>query len=245
MSAAVRGGPGTLRVLTWNVHGLRAGAPAVGDVLREARCDVALLQEAPRGLRSVPRAAALARRSGLLVAAAGRPAAGALVLVAARLHVSAAAVEALPVRGLTTPIRGSARAVVSAPGGRRVLVAAAHLGLGEDERADHVARLAAAPGDRDEQGARGDGGPPDPVVVGADLNEHPGGASWVGLLPGGRDAWAVAGSGAGATFPADSPRARIDGLLVRGLDVVSTQVLDVGRASDHRALLAELAVPGL
>ena len=34
MSAAVPGGPGTLRVLTWNVHGLRAGVEAVGDVLR-------------------------------------------------------------------------------------------------------------------------------------------------------------------------------------------------------------------
>ena len=238
MSAAApepaAGRPGALRVLTWNVHGLRAGVDAVGEVLREARCDVVLLQEAPRGLRAVPRAAALARRSGLLVASAGRPAAGALVLVAARLQVSAAVAEALPVRGLTTPVRGSARAAVHAPGGRRVLVVSAHLGLTEGERAEHVARLAAAPVD---DGAQV------PVVVGADLNEHPGGPSWAGLLPGGRDAWESAGAGGGATFPSGSPRARIDGLLVRGLDVASVEVLDVGPASDHRALRAELVVP--
>lgn len=223
--------PGALRVLTWNLHGLRAGAPAVGDVLRDAGCDVALLQEAPRGLRAVPRAAALARRSGLLVAAAGRPAAGALVLVAARLHVHAAAVEALPVRGVATPVRGSARAVVSAPARSRLLVAAAHLGLDEGERAAHAARLATA------HGGRG------PAVVGADLNEHPGGPSWSSLLPGAQDAWAVAGTGPGATFPAGRPRARIDALLVRGLDVRSAEVLDVGGASDHRALVVELSLP--
>lgn len=222
--------PGALRVLTWNVHGLRAGADAVADVLRAARCDVALLQEAPRGLRAVPRAAALARRSGLLVGAAGRPAAGALVLVAARVHVSSAAVEALPVRGVATPVRGSARAEVSAPGGSRALVVAAHLGLDEGERADHCARLAL-------------GGEPRPVVVGADLNEHPGGPSWGHLLPGARDAWEVAGEGEGRTFPAGRPRARIDALLVRGFEVASAQVLDVGAASDHRALVAELVLP--
>jgi len=232
VSAAATTGSETLRVLTWNVHGLHAGVDAVGDVLREARCDVALLQEAPRGLRAVPRAAALARRSGLLVAAAGRPAAGALVLVAARLHVHAAAVEALPVIGLTTPVRGSARALVSAPGGRRVLVLAAHLGLGQDERADHVRRLAGGLEDA-----------PVPVVVGADLNEHPDGPSWPGLLPGGQDAWTATGAGDGPTFPAHRPRARIDGLLVRGLEVASVEVLEGARASDHRPLRAELVLP--
>ncbi|NNH23575.1 hypothetical protein HLB09_10830, partial [Pseudokineococcus marinus] len=33
------GAPGVLRVLTWNVHGLRAGTDAVAEVLRAAACD--------------------------------------------------------------------------------------------------------------------------------------------------------------------------------------------------------------
>ncbi|WP_298991713.1 endonuclease/exonuclease/phosphatase family protein [uncultured Pseudokineococcus sp.] len=225
--------PGVLRVLTWNVHGLRAGTDAVAEVLRAAACDAVLLQEGPRGPRAVPRSAALARRSGLLVAAAGRPAAGSLVLVAARLHVHAAAVLALPVRGLTTPVRGSASALVSAAGGPRLLLRAAHLGLDEGERADHAARLAA-------EGATG------PAVVGADLNEHPGGPSWSALLPGGQDAFAAAGTGPGGTFPAArraGSRARIDALLVRGARVRSAQVLDAAGASDHAPLVAELEVP--
>ncbi|MEJ5915445.1 endonuclease/exonuclease/phosphatase family protein [Pseudokineococcus sp. 1T1Z-3] len=238
--------PDVLRVLTWNVHGLRAGAGAVAHVLREARCDVALLQEGPRGLRTVPRAADLARRSGLLVAAAGRPAAGNLVLVAPRLAVDVARAAALPVRGLTTPVRGVAAAVLRRPGGRRLVVLAAHLGLVEGERRDHAARLAEVPGLL----ARDLGEPDDlPVVVGADLNEHPGGPSWSAVAPGGRDCWAQVAAGAdegagggGATFPASRPRARIDAVLARGVEPMRAEVLATGAASDHRAVVVDLVV---
>ncbi|ROP45701.1 endonuclease/exonuclease/phosphatase family protein [Pseudokineococcus lusitanus] len=231
--------PGTtLRVLTWNVHGLRAGADAVAGVLRDAGCDVALLQEGPRGPRTLPRAADLARRAGMLVGAAGRPAAGAVVLVAARLDVLAAAATELPVRGLRMPVRGSATALVAPPGGAPVVVSSAHLGLSEDERADHVRRLQPLP---DDVVGRAPGAVP--RVVGVDLNERPGGPSWSTLLPDAEDCWAVAGrDGDGATYPAARPRQRIDALLVRGARVLATTVPAVDGASDHRPVVADLAV---
>ncbi|MEJ5945125.1 endonuclease/exonuclease/phosphatase family protein [Pseudokineococcus basanitobsidens] len=239
-------GPGALRVLTWNVHGLRAGADAVAQVLRDARCDVALLQEGPRGLRAVPRSADLARRSGLLVGAAGRPAAGCLVLVAARVHVHRSVVTALPVRGATTPVRGVAGAVVSLPGGPSTAVVSVHLGLTAGERADHVRRLGPVVDGLEEAVPEARDGGRAALVVGGDLNEAAGGPAWSALLPGGTDCWSAVreGDALGATFPARRPRTRIDGVLVRGgLRPRTADVVGPGPASDHRPLVVELVAP--
>lgn len=242
---ASAGSPATsvLRVLTWNVHGLRSGVEAVAAVLRSSRCDVAVLQESPRGLRVVPRAADLARRAGLVVAAAGRAGAGTAVLAGVAVAPSRAVVRSLPVRGWRTPRRGLAAVRLLLPGGGAAVVGAVHLGLSEQERAAHVARV--------HEVVTGLAPAGEPVVVGADLNERPGGPSWAALLPGATDAWTREPSGPGgragrddgATFPARAPRARIDALLVRGAHVGRCEVLEAEDASDHRPVLAELLLP--
>jgi vancomycin resistance protein VanJ len=53
-------------------------------------------------------------------------------------------------------------------------------------------------------------------------------------------AQAEAGKGFGFTWPADTPLARIDQILFRGLDATSSKVLDA-TASDHRPVLADFA----
>src|SRR3954447_8573050 len=68
-----------LRLLTYNVRSLRDDADAVAAVIRACEPDVVAVQEAPRHLRWRSKRAALARRSGLLVATADRP--GGLMLM--------------------------------------------------------------------------------------------------------------------------------------------------------------------
>src|SRR3954453_19301588 len=62
-----------LRLLTYNVKSLNEDGEAVADVIRACAPDVVAVQEAPRHLRWRSKRAALARRSGLVVATADRP----------------------------------------------------------------------------------------------------------------------------------------------------------------------------
>ena len=68
-----------LRLLTYNVRSLRDDAEAVAAVIRACEPDVVCVQEAPRMLRWRSKRAALARKSGLVVATANRP--GGLMLM--------------------------------------------------------------------------------------------------------------------------------------------------------------------
>jgi len=74
-----------LRLLSYNVRSLRDDADAVGDVIRGCAVDVVAVQEAPRFLRWRSKRAALARKSGLVVASAHRPG-GLTVLTSMRLQ---------------------------------------------------------------------------------------------------------------------------------------------------------------
>jgi endonuclease/exonuclease/phosphatase family metal-dependent hydrolase len=84
--------------------------------------------------------------------------------------------------------------------------------------------------------------------VGGDLNEHPGrgAAKLLGDRLG--DAWLLGGDADGDTFPAGEPAARIDYLFVsediRVERVIVPPLPEVRRASDHRPVVAELALPG-
>jgi endonuclease/exonuclease/phosphatase family metal-dependent hydrolase len=79
-----------------------------------------------------------------------------------------------------------------------------------------------------------------PVVVMGDLNARPGDPEIAPLTEVLHDAWAMAGDGAGFTFDAATPHARIDYILASaGLVARSAAVLPTD-ASDHLALLAEL-----
>jgi endonuclease/exonuclease/phosphatase family metal-dependent hydrolase len=106
-----------------------------------------------------------------------------------------------------------------------------HLGLDEQERADHVDRLLAGLVDDV------------PAVIAGDLNERPDGASWRTLSN-----WAVdPNPHAPKTFRSTGPRHRIDAVLVDPrVEVVDygdpPGVVDddVRRASDHRPVLAQI-----
>jgi endonuclease/exonuclease/phosphatase family metal-dependent hydrolase len=119
--------------------------------------------------------------------------------------------------------------------GLRLLAAATHLGLHPGERLRHVRELVGLL-------ARPDG----EVVLGGDLNETPERRAAGLLAERFVDAWVAAGDGAGETFPAPDPTARIDYVFVSGgIEVERARVAsddEARRASDHRPLVAELTV---
>lgn len=105
-------------------------------------------------------------------------------------------------------------------GGRALTLAGTHLDLDPAARRDSARRVRALL-------------PAGPLVLGADVNEEPGGPAWAALSDG------LAGGSPGPTFPARRPRRRIDALLTT-LEVRTLEVVDTGAASDHLALVAEL-----
>lgn len=220
---------GELRVLSYNVRSLRDDRHAVARVIRACTPDVVCIQEAPRFLGWRRKCRQLARGSGLVVVTGGRPAAAMLVLGRPQLPVVATSnILLTKVRGLHQ--RGLAVAVVEALGGR-VTVASTHLDLDAGERRRHadeaLGLLAGFPG---------------PVVLAGDVNEEPGSPAWSAITARLQDAYAVAPAGEGATFPAERPDRRIDGIFVdRRLRVVSCgvpQLPGLASASDHRPVLA-------
>jgi endonuclease/exonuclease/phosphatase family metal-dependent hydrolase len=207
---------------------------AVHRVLRSLAPDVACLQEVPRRPGSRWRVAALARAAGLLAVTGGRDAGGTALIVSLRAEVGAASSVRLPVSGRTTRSRGAVVAEVGLPGTARVVVAGVHLGLDAAERLRHCGMVLG-------QAVRGGRS----VVVCGDFNERPDGAAW--------QAWGDVrdpAPGAPPTFPASSPRSRIDGVLVGpGVEVLEygdggADAGDVRAASDHVPVLAVLRLPG-
>ena len=83
-----------------------------------------------------------------------------------------------------------------------------------------------------------------PTVLLGDLNTTPGSTAYTCLAGRLTDAWTVVGDGAGYTFDAEPPPRRIDYVWVGGgVRAVSAQVIR-SAASDHHALLVEVALPG-
>lgn len=228
----------TLRLLSYNVRSLRDDEDAVTRVIRSARPHVVAVQEAPRFLRWRSTAARLARRSGLVVAGGGRPAAANLLLADLAVEVSATR-DVLFSKDARLHQRGTAMALLSLRGARFAL-AGIHLDLVAEPRLRHVGELHAAVADFV---------PADfPLIVAGDTNDDPGSAVWQRLADRGVDAWEVAGSGDGLTASVAEPARRIDAAFVdRRLTVRSAEVIDtpdVRIASDHRPLLVEVELPG-
>jgi endonuclease/exonuclease/phosphatase family metal-dependent hydrolase len=226
-----------LRAATYNARSFRGGVDRAAALFEEAGPapggppDVLMLQEC--GRRRVTRAFAEALGMGLV--SSHRPfrrVRNAILYGPSWRPVSTAIVDLPRDRGAMP--RGFV-AVRLRRDGVTLTVASAHLGLGGAERRRHARLLA------DELVAGGAA-----VVLGADLNEGPDGpaARWIS----GRlfDAFALAGHGPGETFPARSPSARIDYVLVgEGVRVVAARVLAgaaAARASDHLPLVADLEV---
>jgi endonuclease/exonuclease/phosphatase family metal-dependent hydrolase len=227
------GGP-RLRVLSYNVHGLRDDTAALAAVVRAAAPDVMILQEAPRRFRWRTRSAALANSFGLVVAGGGLPALGNLVLTALRVRVHEEWCLQFPL----TPGRHLRGAVfVRCSVGRTPFaVAGSHLATDPRERPGQAVILKKALADVDV-----------PLVLGADLNERPGGNAWRTVADGLVDAAVAAGQADGLTFPVADPRHRIDAVFVDPrCEVLRYEILDspeARRASDHFPVLVELVLP--
>lgn len=226
----------SLRLLIYNVRSMRDDRDALGRVIRSAEADVALIQESPRFLRWRSLCAQLARRGNLVVVSGGRPAGSNLILSALGVDVISHA-EVLFSRDPRLHQRGTAIAVLSKEGAR-FAVAGIHLDLVEDPRLRHVDEL--------EQALRRHVPPDVPVIVGGDVNDVPGSATWQALTRERQDAFAVAGQGDGLTSSAIEPRRRIDAAFVDPrITVTGTHVItgpDVEIATDHRPVVVELEI---
>lgn len=228
-----------LRLLSYNVRSLRDDADAVGDVIRGCAVDVVAVQEAPRFLRWRSKRAALARKSGLVVASAHRPG-GLTVLTSLRAQVIDTTFALLP----KTPKlhQRAVCGVLLEIGGARWAVVCVHLSLSDDERWQHLQPLWDAV-------RRWDA----PLVVAGDINEKPEGRVWQALAAELQDAYAVAPDGPAQTYSAKRvPDKRIDGVFVdRSVTVVGCHAVHAGgaenipaekltAASDHLPVIAVL-----
>lgn len=255
-----------LRVMTYNLKGLKLDAPAAAAVVRAADPDVVGVQEPPRGPLGRWLLRRFARDAGLRVAVGHGGARTTALLVSPRAgRVEDARAVRLPwfgprERRTAWTRRGYALATVDG-----VRVVSVHLSLDRLERARHLSRILA------EVEAT-----PGPCVVVGDLNEQPGGETWgrlgallqdahvaaadagrarmlpgaAGVAPG--DAAGGAPGGVRAeparTFSAVRPRRRIDAVLAsRDLVPRAAHVPDddaARRASDHLPIVADLELPG-
>lgn len=225
-----------LRLVTYNLHGLRDDVDAACSVIRSLNADVVCIQEAPRFFRWRSKRAAIARKSGLVVATADRPA-GLMLMTSLRVKVVSTHFTLLSKRPELHQ-----RAVCSAMlevGGVRWHIASVHLSLSPDERVEHLPEIWSAL----------DGTGDAPLVVAGDVNEEPDGPVWRELSTRLVDAWSTADdAGHGHTFNAVSPHKRIDGIFVDpAVEVVECRSVDdvpgVREGSDHLPVFAVLRLP--
>ncbi|MDY7084354.1 MAG: endonuclease/exonuclease/phosphatase family protein [Actinomycetota bacterium] len=219
----------SLRVVSYNVHGLKDDRAALVGLIRDLEPDVLVMQEAPRRFRWRHKCAALADDLGLVVAAGGLPSLGNLLLVSLRVAVH----DTWCMRYPLTPgrhLRGAAFARGAVRGGR-FTVSGSHLATDPTERPAQAALWK-------QELSRLDG----PVIAAADLNEGPGGGAWRTV----EDGFTSYGE-ASPTFPATLPNRRIDGIFVTSdITIERYEVVEsdqARRASDHLPVVADLLVP--
>lgn len=222
-----------VRILSWNVHGLRDDRAALRGLVRDLDPDLMCVQEAPKHLRWRARLAQLARECGLLYLTGGGTTGGTALLAHLRVDVERTAQLALSSSRLGRPDRGVAAAAVRVSGAR-LAVASLHLPLTGAARLDQVRRVVAV---LHAAGA-------EHRVVAGDLNERPERPAWSYLADQGlRDL----GPGSGPTFPARRPDRRIDAAFAtEAVELVRYAVVEDERAvaaSDHRPVLVTLRVP--
>jgi endonuclease/exonuclease/phosphatase family metal-dependent hydrolase len=218
-----------LRVLSYNVHGLRDDRAALTGLVRDLAPDVLVVQEAPRRFRWRHKCAALADDVGMVVAAGGLPSLGNLLLVTLRVRVH----ETWCLRYPLTPgrhLRGAAFARCSVRGAT-FSISGSHLATDPVERPAQAQKWKSVL-----DGIEG------PVIAGGDLNEGPGGGAWRTVADG-----FVEPSSPALTFPATLPRHRIDALFVSpDISVERYEVIETDQArtaSDHLPVLVDLLLP--
>lgn len=225
--------PTDLRLLSWNLHGLRDDRAALTRIVRRLDPDVMCVQEGPKFIRWRAKAAALAHDCGLLYVTGGGTSGGTTLFVHMRVDVERCAELALSFYRTGWPNRGVAAAVVTKKGA--VLgVASVHLPLPESQRLDHVRRAI--------ETLRGGGA--QHMFAAGDLNERPGRQAWQELA---RQGMRDLGPHSGHTFPARNPDRRIDGafateqVAAKHYEVVDLPGTEV--ASDHLPVLVTVTVP--
>lgn len=247
-----------LRVLSYNVHGQRDDRAALVAVVRAAKPDVVIVQEAPRRFRWRHGCAALADAFGLVVAAGGLPSLGNLLLTSLRVRVHRTWCRRYPLtpgrhlRGaafascsVVAPWeggdRGGAGRAPRAPatpcvGTARFVVAGSHLSTDPAERPGQATLLKQAMTETDL-----------PLILGVDLNENSAGAAWHTVADGLTDAAVAADCADRSTYSCTSPRNRIDAIFVDPrVRVLAYEVVDspLSRgASDHFPVLTDLLLP--
>lgn len=216
-----------IRVVTWSL-GASPTPASVSAVLGRLQPDLLLLPEAP-GRLALRRC--LSSTDLKPISRQGRGRAGSAVCAGGRVQLRTAAELVLP-----GPAEGAERVASHAivvVAGRTLSVLAFRLGTDPDARlAD--ARRAADFLDRIEHAE----------IAGADLAEGPGGPVGEALLGNRIDAWTVAGSGTGDTYPTPEPIARHDVVLVdASLPVLAAHVesgAPVDVAARHRPVVVDL-----
>lgn len=216
---------GTLRVATWNVHGMRGGTRAVAATVREQDTDVLLLQESGPRRRLLE----LGERLGWIVCADPRAFPRRRVQNAVLLRAATAA----SIRSRLVRFRGGSfmhpRGVLEAEIDESWIAMSVHLGLSGPERGRHTEEL----------GARMEGSSGS-IVLGGDLNALPDDPGPKRLTRLATDCWAAVGEGAGATFPSHTPTARIDYLFL-GPSIRPVRAWTAGgTVSDHLMVVAEI-----
>ena len=181
----------SVRVVSYNVHGLDDDRGALDAVVRTLAPDVVFVQEAPRRFRWRTRCAEMAHSLGMIYAAGGLPSLGNVIVTSHRVRVH----ETWCLRYPLTPgrhMRGAAFARCSVGGcrsGRRARIWPPMTPSGRRQ-----AQLL----------DRGVDGVAEPVMFGGDLNETAAGASWQLLADGLIDVGAASDV---PTFPVDEPEA--------------------------------------
>jgi endonuclease/exonuclease/phosphatase family metal-dependent hydrolase len=220
-----------LRVASYNVKAFRLGFGEVVNLARALEADILLVQESGsrRTLRRLATALEMHRASDPISAFRRRVKDAVLVrppwrIIGHRLHRFEASQRLYP-RGALVAQVGRA--------GRRVWVVSTHFGLAPAERLDHSRALVEllAPLEA-------------PLVLGGDFNETPDRKAVRRIGERYRDVWASGSRGAGATFPAADPSARIDYLFVsEDVRIGRVEVPVAARpASDHLPVVADLTI---
>jgi endonuclease/exonuclease/phosphatase family metal-dependent hydrolase len=221
----------SVRVVSYNVHGLSDDRGALNAVVRSLAPDVVVVQEAPRRFRWRAKCAEIAHSWHMIYASGGLPSLGNLIVVSHRLRVR----DAWSLRYPLKPgrhLRGAAFARCTV-GDVSFTVAASHLSTDDDERPRQAERLI-----QELDGVAG------PLVLGCDVNDSAAGVSWQRLASGLID---VGASSDEPTFSAVNPKRRIDGLFVSSdIAVESFRVVSdaaTRAASDHLPVVADLIIP--
>ncbi|TPG17194.1 endonuclease/exonuclease/phosphatase family protein [Pedococcus bigeumensis] len=239
----------TLTVLSYNIHsgvGLDGvlDLDRIADVIAASGADLVALQEVDRHRRALSRfedqPGVLAERLGCHLAYAANLDDAPAHPGAPRAQYGTALLSRKPLDGVANTLlpcfpgseqRGLLEASLDVDG-TALRVLGTHLQWDtETERTTQAEAIVATLDER-------------PTVLLGDLNTTPGSTTYTCLAGRLTDAWTVLGEGAGYTFDVQPPPRRIDYVWVGGgVRAVSAQVIR-SAASDHHALLVEVALPG-